>query len=996
MVRSRPNCSINSSIGSLTSARDNVLYNNIVMHGNVQCLRNKVGRLEIALQSSSPDILCLSEHWLKSSELNSTTIEGYKLVNAYCRVSSKNGGVIIYAKLGTVTSPFHNISKISIEKHFEYTAIEYECSVGKIIIVCIYRSPCGNFNLLINGLTELLHQLSKLKTYIVICGDFNINFIGNTSDSSILVDLFRSHGMESHVNEPTRITALSSTCIDNIFSNLSSICSMTKVIDLMISDHCFLLLSLPFQKPKLLTTGTFYSKRYFTTRQIDLFVFKMSGVCWDSIYNLKSVDDMFDQFMKLFLKVFDEAFPIETKKVSPKTPSSNNNWFTTELKKLSNLVKTSYSTLKNNNCELNKINYLKIKREYRSAIEAAKRGENDNLLKNASNKTKVAWNIVNKNQNKKIGPTRVDISIEDDQNNIITSAKDVANQFNKYFGNIVKNLLDSRHMINNNNTFTISNCNSNRLIDKCIFLSPLTAKEYYDIINVVCKKKSSGMDNIPCNILKYVSSFIFLPLSFIINSSFVQGCFPTSLKKSKIIPLHKNGDRKKVSNYRPISLLSVFSKIFEKAFCSRIIAFINHHALLNKCQHGFTKNRSTATAIAGFINDILLALNNKEKVLGVFYDFSKAFDTVDHGLLLSKLNNLGISGVANDWIKSYLSNRKQFVFINDSENNYSYSEEVIINVGMPQGSNIAPLLFILFTNDLPRQIQKGRLTLFADDTTHFLSSSINESLIKKTNTAVHEIENWCLENHLFLNKNKSVFLRFDIHSNSISDSSPLIRLEGKSIEENSETKFLGLIIDNRLDWGAHITALCNRVAAGCYLLKKLMENTNFEVVKMVYYAHIQSLLQYGIIIWGASSHTKKLFILQKRALRFMANASFNPCADIFYKDSCSTIFKKFKILTLPCIYIYSCIMYIIDNRSFVATNDSVHNYNTRIKTDIRLDFYKNNSYFKDPIHMGSKFFNILPPHVKNTRGIKFKTSLKSFLIQNCFYSVRDFLLLKGK
>jgi hypothetical protein len=360
---------------------------------------------------------------------------------------------------------------------------------------------------------------------------------------------------------------------------------------------------------------------------------------------------------------------------------------------------------------------------------------------------------------------------------------------------------------------------------------------------------------------------------------------------------------------------------------------------------------------------------------------------VNHSLLLEKLNNMGITGVANKWIESFLKDRKQIVQIK-SEKETVNSKEITINVGVPQGSKIAPLLFILFTNDVTECVKQGSLTLFADDTTHFLSADKDE-IVNVSRNAVLQLENWCVKNELFLNKNKTVLMQFGTKRNVI-ESSPLIKLEGSSIQELNDTKFLGVILENTLDWEKHINIVCQKVASGCYLVKRIMDLCNFETAKIVYFAYIQSRLQYGIILWGNSQHATRLFILQKRAIRYLARASTNPCGDVYCKDSCSDLFKKFNILTLPSLYIFMTIMYVFENKHLLIENKDIHDHFTRGKDNIHVK--KHNLKMSDncPGYAGSIFYNNLPKHIKKESDLRFKSTLKTYLIDKCYYKVHDF------
>jgi hypothetical protein len=953
-----------------------------IMHGNIQCLRNKVGQLEVALSSLMPDILCLTEHWLRDQELDSATVEGYSFENAFCRKQYKNGGVIIYAKKGTIVTPKRTFDYLNAEKVFEATAIDYECpQIGKIIVICVYRSPGSDLKIFLDKMDLLLSKLTTVKTNMLVCGDFNVNFNMRGTDTMSLLDLFSAYDLKKHIDGPTRISRTSSTCIDNIFSNITiEHQPVSEVMDLGLSDHHFQILTIKINR--LHATDRVIKKRIINESNVDRFAKDMSRVRWDSIDPSKPVDEMFEEFVRIFLLIFNKSFPIKEIKVGLNRKARKGNWYTPRLQELGEKVIQAYTKYR----QLDEVGleekYNSLIGPYRSEINAAKRARNDQFIRKSKNKAKAGWNIIKENSNRS-NITTQDIQLENPTDNVVASPIEIANRFNKYFVNVISQLLSSKPQSQKRTISMHGNVN------KSIFLRPISAQEVQTLIGVVGKKRSAGADDIPGNILKEVSIFIAGPLAQIINESFCRGHFPRALKKTKILPLFKKGDRKNISNYRPIAILSVFSKIFEKAFCDRILSFIDKYDILNSNQHGFQRRKNTTTAMAGFIEAVLKARENNLHVSGVFYDFTKAFDTVDHELLLYKLNNMGISGVANAWIRSYLKDRKQIVSIKSEGSDY-LSEEQTINVGLPQGSVIAPLMFILFTNDLPNEVTEGKLTLFADDTTHMIKSPNPEELYVETNTAVSQIEKWSRENNLFLNQEKTAVMRFQAKQERDA-SCTLIWMNKKSIVEESQAKLLGVIIDNDLNWRCHIDMLCKKIASSCFLIKKLMSVISPDLVRMVYFSHIQSILGYGIALWGWSPHIKRLFKLQKRAVRYMVKASRDPCAEFYFKDSCVTFFKKLDILCLPCLYIYSAINYLIDNCSNIQKTDAAHNHDLRNKKDIRLTTHKIVKWSRGPNEMGAKLYNKLPATIKCKDGMAFKNALKAYLLDYCFYSVDAFL-----
>jgi Reverse transcriptase (RNA-dependent DNA polymerase) len=399
------------------------------------------------------------------------------------------------------------------------------------------------------------------------------------------------------------------------------------------------------------------------------------------------------------------------------------------------------------------------------------------------------------------------------------------------------------------------------------------------------------------------------------------------------------------------------------------------------------------------MNQLYLALGNHESAFGVFYDFTKAFDMVNHQLLISKLSSFGIRGIASTWISSYLTMRTHITKITNKGESY-YSEEANVSIGLPQGSIISPLLFILFTDDMPSIIQQGQLTLFADDTTYFLKNKDNSDEITNS-AAVNKISAWVAENNLCLNEAKTVLLQFHHKKDLYLKSSPLVYLNGKSLIPQNSTKFLGLTIDINLNWNEHIDAVNKKMASGCYLINRIRKICNLETAKLVYHAYVHSRISYGILLWGHSSKTRKLFTLQKRAIKYLAQASFNPCTPgMYFKDSCRPYFSKFNILTLTCLYIYTAIVFIIDNKHLTSMVNEVHDHQTRNKNNLKQDKRFSKFNRMDPIVIGTSFFNKAST-IFNCNSINpkpshnFKSKLKQFLITNAFYSIDEFMSYKN-
>ena len=317
--------------------------------------------------------------------------------------------------------------------------------------------------------------------------------------------------------------------------------------------------------------------------------------------------------------------------------------------------------------------------------------------------------------------------------------------------------------------------------------------------------KAHGLYSFPTRILRSAKHIISQPLSMIINKSIEYGTYPSKLKLAKVIPIYKSGDESDPSNYRPISLLSIFNRIFEKMMYNRLKSFIEKCNILHDSQYGFREKRSTEHAILDIINEIETNMDKKLYSCGVFIDLQKAFDTVNHSILLRKLNHYGVRGIINDWFASYLVGRQQTTQIGPK----NISKKEVVLSGVPQGSVLGPLLFLIYINDISNSSDKLKFYLFADDTNLLYADKNLKSLESTVNAEIFRVYNWLIANKLSLNIKKSNFVIFrprqktsnhqvnlkvfDHHNNSF------ISLECKNY-----VKYLGVLIDENLSWKYHI------------------------------------------------------------------------------------------------------------------------------------------------------------------------------------------------
>ena len=338
------------------------------------------------------------------------------------------------------------------------------------------------------------------------------------------------------------------------------------------------------------------------------------------------------------------------------------------------------------------------------------------------------------------------------------------------------------------------------------------------------------------------------PLTHILNLSLCQGVFPQELKIAKVIPLYKSGDTKIINNYRPVSVLSVFSKLFERIVETRLFSFVNQNEILYKYQFGFRKKYNTNSALVLITDKIMNALNNNEIVLGLFLDFTKAFNCVNHEILIKKLEKYGIRGICLDWFINYLLSWKQYVCFNGTN-----SEVLYINCGVPQGSILGPVLFLLYINDLANVSKILFPILYADDTNIFITGKNIDTMVEIINNEICKLVEWLHMNKLFLNIEKTQYMIFSLRKKIKPEKD--IYIQDKIIQQVEYTKFLGIFIDCKMSWINHINHVKSKVAKGIGILCKARKYLKRSTLLTLYYSFIYPYITYCLEVWGNANNT---------------------------------------------------------------------------------------------------------------------------------------------
>lgn len=532
---------------------------------------------------------------------------------------------------------------------------------------------------------------------------------------------------------------------------------------------------------------------------------------------------------------------------------------------------------------------------------------------------------------------------------------------------------------------TVADCNKNKNVHHSFYLRPFLEQELLCLLNKKLKcKQSSGPDEIPGFVIKNVLHLIIEPLAFLINLSFSTGTFPERLKIGKVVPVYKKGNQHLFENYRPVTVINSFSKIFEYAFLDRLLNFLNCFEILDDRQHGFCQDKSVSTALFSFYNQIIEDMENGGCPVAVFCDLSRAFDCVNHSKLLSKVQDYGIRGIPLQWIGSYLTNRKQLVSVNYHNSNVKsnfQSEPLNVSMGVPQGSVLGPILFILYINDFNLSIQNVQHVAYADDFSLIVTGN-RDNLVSICGEAIFDAT-CCFTNHdLFFNIKKTNMLQFHQWQNPLE---PIVlSVEQENLKSTANCRFLGVNVDENLSWKHHCNELISNLNSLTYLILNLRTVLERNQLVSIYYAHVDSRLRFGICLWGQSTLAKKVFTSQKRIVRRIAGVN-----DM---HSCRPLFMEYKILPLVCVYIFEICTYIFSRKKEFLLNRDIHNINTRNRNQIHRPFARCRTTTYAPNYIGPVLFNKLPLELKNSSDIGiFKKKLKGFLLGKCYYTLDEFL-----
>lgn len=931
----------------------------IVYHLNVQNLVNKINKLELLTTENKPDAFCITETWSHDDGIESMHIPGFKLKSYYNRKEHIHGGTAIYVQEKKISKPLNSVLKYTSEMNIECCGIEMNDVQGKLAVISIYRPPSGDFHIFMTRLTDLLTHITRSHERLIICGDLNIDALNKHDPNfKLLSDIMESFDLKNYVDEHTRVSSsksgTSSTSIDYMITNMHNSVIECKVSEPYISDHYLQALRLKVQQlDETKEPNVSREIRCLSTKNLENLQASLKSEEWNGIYS-DDPSSAFQNFLETFGWHYDITCP--KKRIKPISREQKQKWVTKEiLHKKNELINLHYQVSSSQNPTLLEL-YKKEKKTYRKLVNRSKVTHNQTRIDNSTNKQKEIWKIINESTNRKKHNETIQLKIGSAR---ITDPQAITESFATYFTSIVDEKILQHFHDNMSQGPTLP-----PMLSKSIFMKPVTHEEISSIIKSLKNKKSTGFDGVPVKVLKAVSDEIKHPLQTLANKTISSGVFPSILKIARVVPVFKKGDPLCRENYRPISILSTFSKIFERVLYNRLMEFLIAYHIIRDDQHGFRTGRSTETATFELMEFVHKELEKGRIVFVLFFDLSRAFDTLNLDFVEQKLHANGIRGIALESIMSFLRERKILVCIDGYTSN---THEV--NIGAAQGSVLAPLIFTLFVNDLTLS---GMSVKFADDTSAAISAMDEADAQSKITKVCEEMEKWCFTNRIILNQDKTITMHF-------------YKTQPKIMSETTSTvKFLGSYIDPKLTWEPQIDHVCKKLNQAYFALLKLKNTVPLQTLLTAYYALVYPHLAYNIVLWGQAVMVDRIFIAQKRIIRLVYG--LRPL------ESCRELFKTHKILTLTNIYILSCAKYVNNNRHKFAQNADSHSYQTRHGKDLAYPRHNTARYEKSPYYACVKVYNHLPKSIRDEDSRQhFRSKLKKFLHENVFYNLKTFL-----
>ena len=920
----------------------------------------------LLLSNGHIDILCISESWLPP-ELHSSLVD-IPEYSIYRCDRGRGGGVCIYIKDHLKVTML--TTQYSRPPHVEDLWMTVQSKkFPSFILGCIYRHPHA-LDESFDYISDVFGSMSLRNKPLLILGDFNDNlFLPNNKMKNIM----NIHHLSQLVTQPTRITATSSTLIDLIITNRPNFIINSEVLSYPVGDHEIITATINIRKEKRSPTiKTFRSLESYSQNYLcELLLNEVN------LLNAILITDCSNEqvliFTNAFAKCIDICAPFVTKEIKrPPAP-----WIDSPMKEAMKVRDNLHRTFKLNRLDPIAENKYKCeKRTVKLMLSDKRKSYFKEEFSKCRGDIRGTWDVI-----KKIIPIKKESF--DALNSMDVDPQIKAENFNTYFANVgkctfekaQKNILQT-HQTQSDEHSTPSN-GTNKFRPQPVDIDTLILT-----IKHLKPTNACGSDGISFRFLIDSLPITIFYILIIVNTSIVTGKNPDLWKHPYVVPAFKSGDPENIGNYRPISLLPVISKILEKIVANQLMAFLETNKLLAQEQHGFRPGLSTETALLKVTNQIYANIENRKISLLLLLDLSKAFDSVHHQTLISKLAKVNVDSF---WFDNYISSRIQSVRIGTI-----LSSPMDISFGVPQGSILGPLLFLIYINDLPQYIRECLLVIYADDTQIMLTGDLSniDDLVHRAENILIAAKNYFNNNGLLLNESKTQIIFFGSRQYiSRIPENISIKFNDITLVPSQKVKNLGVIMDSNMTFNAHIDELHKKVIGTLLYLNRVCDRFQPDCRIMVVQSLVLSVLNYCLRIWGSTNKTQleRVQKLQNFAAKIAVGGARKH-------DHVTPILQKLEWLQMEMKYFYDICLLVfkINNNllpewlfSLPTVNQArAENINTRHQNSLFVPRTFTDTGARSLNVVGPSFWNRLPLDIRNCQTISsFKSNLIKHLVK---------------
>lgn len=891
----------------------------------------------------------MTETWIKTdSEAQTLCIPNYKHYYNF-RSYSRGGGVSLYIH----NNIKHNFidSKCEDDNHYLWVHVEKFC----LDIGVIYKPDRTNNKKFLEHLSEQLQNKKRL----IIIGDFNINLLKADQDTKDYKKTLKENGCSilNKIEDSycTRETQTTKTILDHISTNLKEHDFHLAIINSVLSDHKQIYFELKQLKPNLVM-----KKEY-------------EAIDYEKLYKMMSDTEFGNPDYDYEILENTLLHTINKNKIKKKKLLNppRKDWIRKDLIEAINNRNLMWNRIKHlPSDDPGKKEFVKERNNVFQKIQTAKKEYYYGAFKECQRKPLKMWRLISSLSNNKVKeyctPSKLNT-----ESGIITDEKQICACFNDFFANIGTYLANQIPKEYHNVDLASNNAKDKTSLD-LIYLNPTTVDEVNTIVNNLNSNTSAGIDCISTKCIKVVKNLISEELTQCINKCLRNGSFPDSLKIAKVTPIFKNGSREDPGNYRPVSVLPVISKIFEKILHKRLFQYLDSIHFLSERQYGFRPKSNTLSATVDLVTEIKLKIDQKQIAVGVFIDLKKAFDTVSHEILLNKLRMIGITGTALKIFKSYLANRYQVVKLGQST-----SDAKLITYGVPQGSILGPLLFLIYVNDIQNIGLQGQITLYADDTCLFYFGANLDTMLEQAQSDLNCLHEWLLCNLLTINASKTKYIIFAAKNKIVNDHLPL-NINNIVLEKSNVEKYLGLLLDCQLSWKPHIEKIRSKILSLTGALRGIVRCLPIRVRYTIYNSLVKPHLDYLIELWGSAPKTTMQTV----------NTAHNRLVKVLfrlkYQTPTSKVYKQTKLMNISQLYAYKTCILIrkilnkdIHCRISFTKKSQIQKRILRRANDLMLYVPRTNYGLKTIVNEGAQIYNKLTKDIKEIKSLTlFKKALK--------------------